>query len=520
MTLKHWDETSRELDFPSQGLIHDRAGIPVDASTWVWKLNHPGRKIQLDFRKLRIRSDLLVSVALFIAERIQVVSADDVRNTFQALGYLQRSEHFLACNLIGGTLDERLITELRRLPRFSYWRLHYIRNWYRWCAQQRLSQFSSEVAANLDDLVFGANERGRAVRTRDPLQGALDDLEFIALTAALRASATSSTLDLQDRALVWLAIGLGCNPLAYSLLREEDYRPIIEHGTGRIQHMLYVPRIKKGAEEYRSEFHPELLNEEIGSLVAALVAGNRLRREVENWPERYAHPIFVRSRPQDDLSEELRDYAMHIPSLEISILLTQAVDKLRVKSHRTGGYLKVNPRRFRRTFATRAVEEGIFPVELAMALDHSDLQTVQVYYESRLSSQVQRLDAAIALKLAPLADAFMGRVVADESEAINGGNPSKRIPWHRRRAGQAPERNGNLGTCGTGACGLYAPTSCYTCEKFQPWKNGPHREVLDWLCSERDRLEKDGRDPQIVKINDSTILAVAEVVNLCEGPAA
>ncbi len=151
-------------------------------------------------------------------------------------------------------------------------------------------------------------------------------------------------------------------------------------------------------------------------------------------------------------------------------------------------------------------------------LDHSDLQTVQVYFETR-SNQVQRLDAALALQLAPLADAFMGRLVADESEAENGGNPAKRIPWFRRRPGQVPERNGNLGTCGAGTCGLYAPISCYTCEKFQPWKNGPHREMLDWLCSERERREKDGRDPQIVGLHDATIFAVAEVVNLCEGGA-
>jgi hypothetical protein len=113
----------------------------------------------------------------------------------------------------------------------------------------------------------------------------------------------------------------------------------------------------------------------------------------------------------------------------------------------------------------------------------------------------------------------MGRLVVDEGEAVNGGNPAKRIPWFRRRPGQTPERNGNLGTCGAGACGLYAPISCYTCEKFQPWKNGPHREMLDWLCAERDRRERDGRDPQIVRLHDATILAVAEVVTLCEGAA-
>jgi integrase len=519
--IKQSRVATHDQAFPSQGIIYDRAGIPVDATGWVWKLNHAGSKQLLDFRRLQIASyELLTGVALFLAERIQIVSADDVRNTFAVLVYLRRSEHFQACAANGAVIGERLISEIRQVPRFPAWRLHYVRSWYRWCAQKRLPQFSPEVAATFDDLVFGTNEKGRAVRTRDPLKGAFDDLEFVALTTALRASASSSALSLRERTLVWLAIGLGCNPLAYALLREEDYTPIIEHGTGRIHHMLYVPRIKKGSEEFRDEFHPEIVNDEIGALVAALIAHNRSEREARGWSEHHAHPLFVRSNPRTDLPIELREYGRHFQSQEIGRLMVVAVRKLGLRSHRTNDSLKVTPRRFRRTFATRAVEEGIFPVELASTLDHADLQTVQVYYESRLSSQVQRLDAAIAQKLAPLADAFMGRVVDDESEAVNGGNPSKRIPWHRRRAGQAPERNGNLGTCGTGACGLYAPVSCYTCEKFQPWKNGPHREVLDWLLSERDRLETDGRDPQIVKLNDSTILAVAEVVNLCEGPSA
>jgi hypothetical protein len=69
---------------------------------------------------------------------------------------------------------------------------------------------------------------------------------------------------------------------------------------------------------------------------------------------------------------------------------------------------------------------------------------------------------------------------------------------------------------GSGPFGPFAPLSCYTCVKFQPWKDGPHREVLDWLCADRERKEKDGLDPQIVGLHDATILAVADVVNGCE----
>ncbi|HZL38926.1 MAG TPA: hypothetical protein VFC45_01445 [Pseudolabrys sp.] len=43
--------------------------------------------------------------------------------------------------------------------------------------------------------------------------------------------------------------------------------------------------------------------------------------------------------------------------------------------------------------------------------------------------------------------------------------------------------------------------------------------MLDWLCDERARKERDGLDKQIVGIHDATILAVAEVVRRCEEAA-
>lgn len=111
----------------------------------------------------------------------------------------------------------------------------------------------------------------------------------------------------------------------------------------------------------------------------------------------------------------------------------------------------------------------------------------------------------------------MGRIVDDEVDAVNGGDPAKRIPWFRRQFGEKPQRGGDLGVCGSGPCGLFAPVSCYTCVKFQPWRNGPHREVLDWLVEERERKQKEGLDPQIFKIHDATILAIGKVVAACEG---
>lgn len=506
---------STSVTFPSQGTVVDRAGLNVDATEWVWHLNHAVNRIYLDFRRLQVPSGhLLTAIARYAAELIKVSSPDNVRNSFQAMRYLSRSAHFGAVSASGGIIDERLISDLRNIKTFAEYRLHYIRAWYCWCADHGIEQFSEEIALRLKEFKIPGNETGHAVRTEDPVKGAFDELEFIAITTKLRAVGPDALTTLENT-LCWLTVACGANPLAYALTREEDFKPIEEKETGRIHARLDLPRIKKGDPIFREQSHPKILNEEIGCWVSKMVQENADTRAKDGWPEGCAFPLFARETPDPDrLNGPHHAFAMHLSPKEVSKIIKDAIGKLHIVSHRTGEPLVVNARRFRRTYGTRAAEDGASPSELAVMLDHSGLDTVQAYFESR-ASMVFRLDAATARRLGPISDAFMGRIVRSEREAVNGDNPAKRIPWFNRHPERLPEKSGDLGTCGSGPCGLHAPMSCYTCIKFQPWKDGPHTEVLDWLCAERERRQADGLDPQIVGLHDATILAVAQVVETC-----
>jgi hypothetical protein len=170
----------------------------------------------------------------------------------------------------------------------------------------------------------------------------------------------------------------------------------------------------------------------------------------------------------------------------------------------------VTPRRLRYSFATRLVEEGCSPLELADALDHTDLQHVMVYFNSR-GQVVRQLDEAVALRLAPLASAFLGRLIPDKSSATRPDDPASSI-----RFGAADQEQPEIGSCGqVSSCGKNAPLACYTCARFEPWKNAPHEEVLGVLLQERRRRHAAGMDEKIVQIHDATIVAVAEVVRRC-----
>ena len=124
---------------------------------------------------------------------------------------------------------------------------------------------------------------------------------------------------------------------------------------------------------------------------------------------------------------------------------------------------------------------------------------------------MDRIDRAIAMHLAPMAQAFAGVIIEDESQATRAGDPSSRICDPRFDATMRP-----MGNCGKhGFCGFLAPIACYTCVNFQPWLDGPHLAVLDYLIGERDRLASQ-TDLRIASVNDRTIYAIAEVVRLCE----
>ena len=169
--------------------------------------------------------------------------------------------------------------------------------------------------------------------------------------------------------------------------------------------------------------------------------------------------------------------------------------------------MHVIPVRFRRTIGTQAAVEGHGPLIIAELLDHTDLQNVDVYVSST-PEIIDRIDRAVAAKLAPLAQAFAGILVDGRAEQdIPHGS---RIAAPKQSQGFSP-----VGSCGQhGFCAFAAPIACYTCSSFHAWLDGPHEEILEYLVAERDRLMS--VDVRIASVKDRTILAVAQVVEMCK----
>lgn len=474
--------------------------IPVEGLIWRVPSVSGGRLKSLNWGRFApLPTRIAEAVVAFMRYNVSTKSPDHCLGAFGSL--VQLSE-----TIAEKPQEEMRSILLRHLARLrgggQEWRYHYVRDWYRWCSDQSLSGFEeSELLYELTSLRIPGNRKGEAVLSEDPEDGPLDEIEEVALRAALQRNSEF----LFERTLTWSFLALGCNPKNLVHLQECDLKAITHDGHSF--YTLSVPRIKKGVAP-RAVLKPRKLDTFLADLFTELIE----RNAVLDIPNGFSRPLFARATPRRDcIGSDIEKYAYHFTSNDLRTILATYVERLDVVSHRTGKPLRVTPRRLRYTFATRKVQEGCSMEALADLLDHTDLQNVMVYYAG--TSMVRHLDEALAVSVGPLVNRFMGRLVESESDAIDGGGRVKTETMGRIK---------NVGTCGsTSLCTLYPPFSCYLCPLFQPWRDAPHREVLADLILQRDaRIETAGRaDDRIAKQYDEIILAVGQVVAQCEGMA-
>ncbi|WP_439668516.1 Phage integrase family protein [Cupriavidus necator] len=361
---------------------------------------------------------------------------------------------------------------------------------------------SSRAVSLLGELRLQGNKKGVAVSTMDPHDGPFTDIELESIQSALNNAYAVGSIGKAEYLLAWLFMLLGQRPSQYALLKVLDvHAPKIKDGS-RI-YSIMMPRGKQ-RKPTRLEFKERLLTPQIGELVY------RYALEVEqDFVGIVADPKQAPLFPSNDSNMNPPGMDYHQTAAYVSVKLIGIFRKLKVHSERTGELVHITPTRFRRTLGTRAAREGHGELIIAELLDHSDTQNVGVYVQST-PEIAERIDKAVAMAMAPMAQAFAGVIVRDTSEASRI-DPASRIFDPGIEPTCKP-----MGNCGShGFCGFSAPIACYTCHSFQAWADGPHEAVLEHLLADRERKLATA-DIRIAKINDRTILAVAEVIRQCE----
>lgn len=493
-----------ESQGPSERIAYTRSGVPFAWQAMVWHFRDGLHQIHVDFGALPACVNALVNsereaLRWFMANKSPTTAKNfhdrflDFARFLEATepAYVKelKPEHFLNYRTAIGRGHEHLLTSLRT----------FLKRWF----DMRLPGVSAELNMLMKQLRISGGVRGRAVRQMDPLTGPLTHLEDEAFQSALNQAHAEGQLSRQDYLLIWLFRAIGYRPIQCAALKVRDLRIETLPG-GVVQFCLMVPRAKqRGTIDIRREMKKRPLVSQLGRPL--MDYANDVRdRYFALGEDGDDAPLFppTKHKPATGLEKHMTDSAM-------SHLAGAALEKVHAVSERTGQPMHLFATRLRRTMATRASQEGYGALVIAELLDHSDTNNVAVYVEA--SSEIsQRIDRATAHALAPLANAFLGRLIEDETKSTRKGDPTSRIL--DLRIDQSGQCMGSCAQCS--ACSLKAPLACYTCPRFEPWLDGPHEKVLDHLLEERERIEaKDGA--RMCSINDRTILAVCKVIQLC-----
>lgn len=475
-------------------------GYEISIASEIWRLNKDV-SFDLDWLSQWLRSDLIEPFKQVLAVYAQTCSARHTENVHQRF-----KRYFKSTAGLEVFSPESMISFRSQLIG-DEWQLSPVRAFIRTWISIGYEGIPSETLSMMEKWRIKGNEKGFAVQSMCPESGPLTDIEMEGIVSGVLECYTDGRLNLRSTCYAMILAMTGRRPIQISALKIKDL--VAFEG----KHFINFPRGKQRYADWRSSFKKFPIVEDLwlllqsqaeqvmASFKASAVGGVPVNLLVEL-------PLFP-DMNKYDASENLKDQLsgdfLHARSAEVGEAMVVVKAEIAVISERTGSITHMNPNRFRYTLGTNLAREGRGEYVIAEALDHSDIQNAGVYVRN-IPEIVERIDKAVALQLAPLAQAFQGVLVLNETKARRGNDRSSRIC----------SAGGNVGSCGSfGFCGALAPVACYTCSHFQPWLDGPHELVLDGLISERDSVYEGTGDLKIASVNDRLILAVSDVVTRC-----
>lgn len=497
LAAKSSDASGLVLRLPDTAFT--RSGIAFRPNNDVWEWADGPFRVYLDFRKL----DLPVSVPLDSLKRTLLVFAK--RNSASHLGNLFNAfVHFLAHRSDAAPLVTVSSAEVSNysasLQNHEKWRIGTLNVLLQKWVGLGLNGVDPDCTQYLRELRKPGNEKGTAVRTRDPITGPFSEDEYTALYKAVDAAYGKGEVQLWTAVLTRLLFACGGRISQYASLKVIDLK--MNNGA----YVIKLPQAKTREVHSRMSFKEFDLSPQTGRLVAEYIENLRLEGYGDDsalFPEDVVMSRGPRKRLRslDDL------FFGHCERGNLSKIFSAIMQTISPPSERLNfEAIPVSTQRFRYTFGTRLAEEGASKTVIADRLGHTDLQNVDVYFEAS-PRIVDNIDKAMGVALAPLSRAFMGRLVEDEEHSTQKGAPGSRIIDFRA----APEPVGSCAGSGR-KCAFNKPVACYTCFKFEPWLDAPHEKVLRRLEAERERFSNDER---LAAVNDDAMCAVREVMAEC-----
>jgi integrase len=410
------------------------------------------------------------------------------------------------------------------LNKSTAYKLGYIRafilDWY----DKEIQGVDKKVVELLTSLRLAGNVKGKAVAIGCPLSGAYTFEEQTAFISWYVDAFTEKLISITDYAFIMGLQQTGARPVQVTYLYYGDLVTRIEEG---IEHFdLQLPNAKKSGEHIRESFQTKKDVGEDLMLVLTAQAKFSIKAIEEHFSIKLSSeqkkliPIFINKREVSNLTYFDEFLTIHAKTPDFFCMkkvgeaksILKRIARLcplktsRVKIEGEFGDLHINPRRFRYTHATNMAMLGASDYAIAEELGHGDTQQVKVYTEFN-EEMADRIDEALASDLTPLAQAFSGTLIDSEKDAIRANDPRSKI---NNNDGDPVGNCGKFGFCANGTI------HCYTCNKFQPWLNAPHTEVLKSVVSERDRKREMGASEFVLQGHNRSINAIKVVIQKCD----
>jgi integrase len=501
--MKNLNKTNEQLSsslalrLPETAFTRQGVAFNPNEDVWAW-VDGPFR-LRLDFRAFEgpsafLREPLKQALLPFAKGS----SASHLGNLFQAL------VHFLSLrdqSVPFTTLSASEVSNYAaRLGDHEKYRLGTLNVLLQKWEALRLRGVEPDCTKYLRERRKPGNTKGRAVLTRDPVEGPFSESEYTALYKSVDTAYGTGELPLWVTVLTRLLFACGGRISQYASLKIKDVT--VREGV----FVLGLPQVKTREAHSRISFKEFDLSPQTGRLLEKHIDGLKALGCSDDTPLFSEDTVMARGRrtvlrANDDL------FFGHCTSDVLSDAFRSALNAIAPPTARLQfASIPVTPKRFRYTFGVRLAEEGASKTVIADRLGHSDLQNVGVYVQAS-PRIVENIDKAMGAQLAPLARAFRGHLVEDEQQSTHKGAPGSRIIDFR------VSRN-PVGSCAGkgGGCAFDKPVACYTCFKFEPWLDAPHEKVLQRLQAERKKWADDER---LAAVNDDAILAVQEVMAEC-----
>lgn len=417
-------------------------------------------------------------------------------------------------------IDLKAVSMFRGILNFEKeYQLGMLRSFFLSWYEYGYAGISSEVVSYLEALKLRGNVKGKAVITKCPYSGAYTLNEQRALLDWCTNAFVSYEIDLDAFSAFISLLFTGRRPVQIRHLRFCDLISSKKESDQSVSlcYDVNIPRAKQRGTEFREVFSQIEVNEDLYNLLL-LQANNSIEQIEQHFgkvlPEHLKEqvPIFLATNKIKEipsftiLEEKLYNDYLHLSSQKFSGLIRNVCKLNQAISERTKDFIHINSRRLRYTKGTNLARLGLSGVALAKALDHSSTQNISVYIENT-ADMADKINEIIAPALAPIAQAFAGTLISSERDAARANDPHSRVKNHQSKA---------IGNCGTYAFCASGYRACYTCVKFQPWKDAPHEGVRYEIVAEREQQRLLGVSDLVIQSTDRLLLAVEQVIQMCE----